>query len=183
MAWKVFEACAPFLEATVRARARKPSGTDECEGPSGTRSHPSEHTRMGSRDNHLIKALPLWSLSCICSPRVTKPIFVIQLKAHVPFPELTAYSLGQMNFYIHPGFVLACLFEYIAKAHTRASIGDFRSFCGFLTHHSSSAGRLSLTRATAQQPGGRNRLVRESWGRARRRHGERREDSSDGRKL
>lgn len=40
---------------------------------------------------------------------------LIQLKARVPFPERTAYSSVQINFYINPRFVLACLFEYIGS--------------------------------------------------------------------
>lgn len=124
----------------MRARAIKLSGTDECERPSVTRSHSSKHNMGGQLGPPSVLHTP----TEIHSQDWTKPTCVIQLKAHIPFPECTAHSSVQINFYINPSFVLASIVEYFGKDCTVALVGDFCSFCNFLMHHSSSSVRLSL---------------------------------------
>lgn len=121
LAWKDFQACAAFLEATVRARAVKRSGTDgTCEGPSAARSLMSKWNRAGAARKAVwwrpytdegpqclrLSQQGYFSYSHkIHRQDRTKTTFVIRLKVCVPLPDHTAYSAVQINLYINPRFI------------------------------------------------------------------------------
>lgn len=101
--------CATPLEAAVRARAVKPRGPD---GISAARSLVSEQNIHGAARKNIwsvtflmglnvwgyLTARPFFIHSQESTDR-TRQTFVIQLKASVQFPDHTAHSVVQTNFY------------------------------------------------------------------------------------